>query len=94
MKAYALEGVASWHPALVETIRRRDTATVQPLTLRSCVPAWEPSDVTVVGDAVHAMSPALGIGVYGEARRTYDYRTLRMSAAVGEKVIGHLPLPE
>ncbi|WP_181801498.1 FAD-dependent oxidoreductase [Streptomyces shenzhenensis] len=126
LKAYALERVASWHPALVETVRLWDTATVQALTLRSCVPvsAWEPSNVTVVGDAIHAMSPACGIGAntalrdahvlgaellaaargekdvvdgiaaYEEAMRDYGYKALRMSAAVGEKVIGHLPLPE
>ncbi|MDO0930465.1 NAD(P)/FAD-dependent oxidoreductase [Streptomyces sp. DG2A-72] len=126
LKAYALERVASWHPALVETVRLWDVTTVQPLTLRSCVPvtAWEPSNVTVMGDSIHAMSPALGIGAntalrdahvlggellvvargdkalldgigaYEEAMRGYGYQALRMSAAVGEKVIGHLPLPE
>ncbi|MBV7699999.1 NAD(P)/FAD-dependent oxidoreductase [Streptomyces sp. TRM70350] len=126
LKTYALERVASWHPALVETVRLWDTATVQPLTLRSCVPvtAWDPSNVTVMGDSIHAMSPALGIGAntalrdahvlggellavargdkalldgisaYEEAMRSYGYQALRMSAAVGEKVIGHLPLPE
>ncbi|MGC9539266.1 FAD-dependent oxidoreductase [Streptomyces sp. UG1] len=126
LKAYALERVASWDPALVETVRLWDVTTVQPLTLRSCVPvtAWEPSNVTVMGDSIHAMSPALGIGAntalrdahvlggellvvargdkalldgigaYEEAMRGYGYRALRMSAAVGEKVIGHLPLPE
>ena len=35
-----------------------------------------------------------GIGAYEEAIRDYGYKALRMSAAVGEKVIGHLPLPE
>ncbi|MFC9407281.1 FAD-dependent oxidoreductase [[Kitasatospora] papulosa] len=127
LKAYALERVVSWHPALVETVRLWDTATVQALTLRSCVPvsAWDPSNVTVVGDAIHAMSPSLGIGAntalrdahvlggqllavargdeelldgigaYEEAMRAYGYTAaLRMSAAVGEKVIGHLSLPE
>lgn len=126
LKAYALERVASWDPALVETVRLWDVTTVQPLTLRSCVPvtAWEPSNVTVMGDSIHAMSPALGIGAntalrdahvlggellavargdkalldgigaYEEAMRGYGYRALRMSAAVGEKVIGHLALPE
>ncbi|GAA2155097.1 MULTISPECIES: hypothetical protein [Glycomyces] len=28
------------------------------------------------------------------AMRDYGYKALRMSASVGEKVIGHLPLPE
>ncbi len=125
LKAHVLERVADWHPALVETVRLWDTATVQALKCRSCVPvdAWEPSNVTVMGDAVHAMSPALGIGAntalrdahtlgeellavahgdkalldgiagYEQAMRDYAYHALRMSALVGQKVIGHLPLP-
>lgn len=125
LKAHVLERVAAWHPALVETVRLWDTATVQALKCRSCVPvdAWEPSNVTVMGDAVHAMSPALGIGAntalrdahtlgeellavargdkplldgiagYEEAMRDYAYHAVRMSAFVGQKVIGHLPLP-
>ena len=126
LKAHALLRVAGWHPALVDTVRLWDTATVQALKCRSCVPvdAWEPSNITVMGDAVHAMSPALGIGAntalrdahtlggqllavaaddkplldgiagYEQAMREYAYHALRMSAVVGQKVIGHLPLPE
>lgn len=126
LKAYALQRVATWHPALVDTVRLWDTATVQTLKCRSCVPveAWEPSNVTVMGDAIHAMSPALGIGAntalrdahtlgeellavacgdkslldgigtYEDTMRDYAYHALRMSAFVGQKVIGHLPLPE
>ncbi|MCF3134742.1 FAD-dependent oxidoreductase [Streptomyces olivochromogenes] len=64
LKPYALQRVASWHPDLITLVRLWDVDTVQPLTLRSHVPAtaWEPTHVTVVGDAVHAMSPALGLG--------------------------------
>ncbi|WP_316783578.1 FAD-dependent oxidoreductase [Streptomyces sasae] len=126
LKAHALQRVAGWHPALVDTVRLWDTATVQALKCRSCVPvdAWEPSTITVMGDAIHAMSPALGIGAntalrdahtlgdqllavaagdkplldgiagYEQAMRDYAYHALRTSALVGQKVIGHLPLPE
>jgi 2-polyprenyl-6-methoxyphenol hydroxylase-like FAD-dependent oxidoreductase len=126
LKAYALHRLATWHPALVEIVRLWDTATVQALAVRSCVPAdaWEPSAVTVMGDAIHAMSPALGIGAntalrdahvlgshlmavaqgdttlldgiaaYERSMREYAYEALRKSAFVGQKVIGHLPLPE
>ncbi|WP_328825874.1 FAD-dependent monooxygenase [Streptomyces sp. NBC_00252] len=126
LKAHALQRVATWHPALVDTVRLWDTATVQALKCRSCVPVddWEPSNITVMGDAIHAMSPALGIGAntalrdahtlgdqllavaagdqplldgiaaYEHAMREYAYHALRMSAFVGQKVIGHLPLPE
>ena len=126
LKAYALQRLATWHPALVEIVRLWDTATVQALAIRSCVPvgAWEPSAVTVMGDAIHAMSPALGIGAntalrdahvlggrllaaaagdttlldgigaYEQSMREYAYEAVRKSAFVGQKVIGHRPLPE
>ncbi|MBK3627957.1 FAD-dependent monooxygenase [Streptomyces sp. MBT49] len=126
LKAHALQRVATWHPALVDTVRLWDTATVQALKCRSSVPvdAWEPSHVTVMGDAIHAMSPALGIGAntalrdahtlgeqllavahgdkpliegigtYEDTMRDYAYHAVRTSAFVGQKVIGHLPLPE
>ncbi|WP_460438713.1 FAD-dependent oxidoreductase [Amycolatopsis stemonae] len=118
--------MSTWHTALVETVQLRDTATVQALGLRSCLPAtaWEPSRVTVMGDAIHVMSPALGIGantalreartlgerlvaawrgeeavveaigMYEQDMRDYGYHAVRTSAAVGEKIIGHEPLPE
>jgi 2-polyprenyl-6-methoxyphenol hydroxylase-like FAD-dependent oxidoreductase len=126
LKAYALHRLAAWHPDLVEIVRLWDTSTVQALAIRSCVPinAWEPSAVTVMGDAIHAMSPAAGIGAntalrdahvlgsqllatakgdttlldgigaYERSMRDYAYDAVRKSAFVGQKVIGHLPLPE
>ena len=126
LKTYVLQRLTTWHPALVEIVRLWDPATVQALAIRSCVPtrAWEPSVVTVMGDAIHAMSPALGIGAntalrdahvlgrqlklvaradatlldgigaYERSMRDYAYPAVRKSAFVGQKVIGHLPLPE
>lgn len=59
-----LDRVRTWHPAVTELVRHWDLDTVQALTLRSSVPIppWPSSRVTLMGDAVHAMSPALGIG--------------------------------
>ncbi|MBV9846999.1 MAG: FAD-dependent monooxygenase [Kutzneria sp.] len=84
----------------------------------------EPSTVSVLGDAIHAMSSALGIvantalrdvhvlghellaaaggdrpvvegiGPYEEQMRDYGFTAVRLSAAVGEKVLGHRPRPE
>ena len=126
LRDYVASRLVSWHPALTETVRMWDVTTVQALALRSCVPvgAWQPSNVTMMGDSIHAMSSALGIGAntalrdahvlgsellavadgdmtvvegigtYEEKMRDYGFAAVRMSAAVGEKVIGHLPLPE
>ncbi|HTI24499.1 MAG TPA: NAD(P)/FAD-dependent oxidoreductase [Kutzneria sp.] len=126
LRDYVTTRLAAWHPALVDTVGLWDLTTVQALASRSCVPveAWEPSTVTVMGDAIHAMSSALGIGAntalrdahvlgdellavaaggkssvegigaYEERMRDYGFSAVRLSAAVGEKVIGHHPLSE
>lgn len=126
LKDYVVQRLSGWHPDLVEIVQLWDTATVQALAIRSSVPidAWEPSAVTVMGDAIHAMSPAAGIGAntalrdahvlgdrllaaakdettlidgigaYEHAMREYAYQAVRKSAFIGQKVIGHQPLPE
>ncbi|HWS36087.1 MAG TPA: FAD-dependent monooxygenase [Actinoplanes sp.] len=61
-------------------------STVQALAIRSSVPinAWEPSTVTVVGDAVHAMSPAAGIGANTALRDAHVLGDHLLAAAKGE----------
>ncbi len=69
LDAAALHGIAvtmvrSWHPDLRALVNRADVAETFFIRVRSSlpVPAWEPSRVTVLGDAIHAMSPARGSG--------------------------------
>ncbi len=125
LREYVLKRVASWHPGVAELVRMWALDTVQPLVLRSSVPTspWAPTNVTVIGDAIHAMSPALGIGAntalrdaqvlgaelvaaamggkplltaigdYEHTMRGYAFDAVRASAAMGERIIGHAPLP-
>lgn len=60
----ALAITASWHPNLRELIQRTDRATVQYLNIRTSVPlpGWESSNVTLLGDAIHTMTPGRGAG--------------------------------
>jgi len=89
LKTYVLQRLATWHPALVEIVRLWDTATVQALAVRSCVPidAWEPSAVTVMGDAIHAMSPALGIGANTALRDAHVLGSHLLAAANGDTTL-------
>ncbi|HEX3779145.1 MAG TPA: NAD(P)/FAD-dependent oxidoreductase [Pseudonocardiaceae bacterium] len=56
--------IADWHPRVGAMIENWDLPAVFPLTLRTSVPidAWQPTNITLLGDAIHAMSPAGGIG--------------------------------
>jgi 2-polyprenyl-6-methoxyphenol hydroxylase-like FAD-dependent oxidoreductase len=56
--------IRRWHPDLRELVRWSDLASTFALAVRTGieVPAWPASRVTVLGDAIHAMSPAGGSG--------------------------------
>jgi 2-polyprenyl-6-methoxyphenol hydroxylase-like FAD-dependent oxidoreductase len=55
---------SSWHPALRGVVERIDPATMFAIQFGRLDPAppWEPSRVTLLGDAIHAMLPTLGQG--------------------------------
>ncbi len=56
--------IATWHPNLVSLVAAAEVDQTFCVAIRSSVPVgpWRPSNVTVLGDAVHAMSPAQGSG--------------------------------
>ena len=72
--------VADWHPNVRAMFAHWDLATVFPLTLRTSVPlpAWPTSRVTLLGDAIHAMTPAGGVGAN---------TALRDAAGLGDALI-------
>lgn len=69
MSPTALHGLAAaivrpWHPTLRTLVERAvpDETFLVRVTTSTPVEAWVPSRVTLVGDAIHAMSPARGSG--------------------------------
>ncbi len=64
LQKLALDLVDGWHPRARGFIEQWDVDATFPLGIRTSVPIglWEPSRVTLVGDAIHAMSPAAGAG--------------------------------
>lgn len=64
LRDLVLDQIRDWHPLLRHVIEEWSPSTVHPITVRSSVPIgpWPTSNVTLLGDAIHAMSPAAGAG--------------------------------
>lgn len=53
-----------WHPNFHRLIELTDPTTFHPLRIRTSVPMkpWQTDNVTLLGDAVHTMTPGRGVG--------------------------------
>ncbi|MHA6628167.1 FAD-dependent oxidoreductase [Pseudonocardia sichuanensis] len=60
----ATGAVRGWHPTVREIFAHADPGSFFPITIRAArrVEPWEPGNVTLLGDAIHAMPPAGGVG--------------------------------
>ncbi len=56
--------IADWHPRFHQLILEADPATIAVVPIRSSVPvpAWPTRNITLLGDAIHSMTPFRGIG--------------------------------
>jgi 2-polyprenyl-6-methoxyphenol hydroxylase-like FAD-dependent oxidoreductase len=59
-----LERTKSWHPNLRKLLELADSSSCFPLNIRTSEPVdpWPSTNVTLIGDAVHTMTPGLGVG--------------------------------
>ena len=64
LRALMLERVRGWHPAFRTLVEGSLDPTVAMLPISTSVPVenWETGPVTLLGDAVHSMTPFRGIG--------------------------------
>lgn len=60
----ALDMTQDWHPNMRKLIEMTDPTTTFPINVRTSVPLspWDSSNVTLLGDAVHTMTPGRGVG--------------------------------
>jgi 2-polyprenyl-6-methoxyphenol hydroxylase-like FAD-dependent oxidoreductase len=94
MHANMVEAVAGWHPALRGLVQRvaLDTLFAAHFKRLDPTPAWPSSNVTMTGDAIHAMLPTFGMGgntslrdaaILSEQLAAADRGELELPAAIG-----------
>jgi 2-polyprenyl-6-methoxyphenol hydroxylase-like FAD-dependent oxidoreductase len=64
LRSIALAGMADWDPGSRELVWMTDPATLSLLPIRTSRPVepWPTSRITLLGDAIHSMTPYPGIG--------------------------------
>ncbi len=64
LQRLALAMIDGWHPHLRRLVAESDPQTVTSLPIQSSVPieSWPATNVTLLGDAIHTMTPLQGIG--------------------------------
>ncbi|SDM75258.1 FAD-dependent oxidoreductase [Nonomuraea jiangxiensis] len=86
-----LEMTSDWHPDLRRIFELGDPGSSFPLTIRTSEPIapWQTTNVTLIGDAIHTMTPGRGVGANTALR---DARLLTRNLARAHR--GELPLLE
>ncbi|WP_433574995.1 FAD-dependent oxidoreductase [Nocardia brasiliensis] len=64
LRNLVFDQLSGWHPLVTRIVGGWIPSSVYPIVVRSSVPVapWPSSTVTLLGDAIHAMSPAAGAG--------------------------------
>ena len=87
LRSLVLDRTTDWAPALRELIGGSDPATVNAIRVRSATPVepWPTGRVTLLGDAIHNMTPMAGIGANTALRDADLLRRQLIAVASGEQ---------
>ena len=89
LHAIMLERTSTWHPDLRALVERSDPSTCFPLNVRTTerVDPWRSSTVTLIGDAIHTMTPGLGVGANTALRDARILAATLIAADRGERSV-------
>ncbi|MEU7748244.1 NAD(P)/FAD-dependent oxidoreductase [Nonomuraea sp. NPDC049158] len=92
LRAMVLTLIDGWHPRVQRIVREWDPASIFPAVLRTSVPTepWPTSAVTLLGDAIHAMSPAGGVGANTALRDAVTLADALNEASHGRPLVAAL----
>ena len=90
LQRIVLDRTTGWAPALRELIGGSDPATVNVIRVRSAtaVEPWPTGRVTLLGDAIHNMTPMGGIGANTALRDADLLRRQLIAVAAGRAGVG------
>jgi 2-polyprenyl-6-methoxyphenol hydroxylase-like FAD-dependent oxidoreductase len=77
----------SWDERLQTLVRLADAATINALAIRTSVPIppWQTQRITLLGDAIHSMTPYRGIGANVALKDAMALRGALLAAAHGDR---------
>jgi 2-polyprenyl-6-methoxyphenol hydroxylase-like FAD-dependent oxidoreductase len=86
LRTVVLDRVSGWAPALRDLIGGSDPQTINAIRLRSATPIdpWPTGPVTLLGDAIHNMTPLAGVGA-NTALRDADLLRRKLTAVAAGK---------
>ncbi|MFC4946478.1 FAD-dependent oxidoreductase [Pseudonocardia sp. GCM10023141] len=89
LHAIMLDRTQRWHPDLRALVAGSDPSTCFPLNIRTTdrVPPWASSTVTLIGDAIHTMTPGLGVGANTALRDARILAEGLIAAERGERTV-------
>lgn len=87
LKTAALALMKDWDSALRQVVRQTSDLGVFPVKTSVPVPPWETRNVTLLGDALHNMTPYRGMGANMASRDAAALRRALVNVARGETLL-------